>query len=86
MRIMYLPAIPIAAQSHEKCTELYLERLSANEAFRPDASVLLTAYLVWPNDEERRNSFVATSLARSSRPSAEVTADSADNSTKSIVP
>jgi hypothetical protein len=73
MRIMHLPAIPIAAQSHEECIELYFERLSANEAFRPDASVLLTAYLVWPNDEERRNSFVATSLARLSRPSAEVT-------------
>jgi hypothetical protein len=84
MRIMHLPAIPIAAQSREECIELYFERLSANEAFRPDASVLLTAYLVWPNDEERRNSFVATSLARLSRPSAEVTADSADNSTKSL--
>ena len=84
MRIMHLPAVPIAAQTHEECIELYFERLSANEAFRPDASVLLTAYLVWPNDEERRNSFVATSLARLSRPSAEVTADSADNSTKSL--
>jgi hypothetical protein len=84
MRIMHLPAIPIAAHSREECIELYFERLSANETFRPDASVLLTAYLAWPNDEERRNSFVATSLARLSRPSNEVTADSADNSTKSM--
>jgi hypothetical protein len=84
MRTMHLPAISIAAQSHEACIELYFDRLSANEAFWPDASVLLTAYLAWPNDEERRNSFVATSLARLRSLSAEVTADSADDSKKSI--
>ena len=84
MRIMHLPAIPIAAQSREECIELYVERLSAKEAFRSDASVLLTAYLAWPNDEERRNSFVVTSLAQLSRPSAEVTASSANISTKSM--
>lgn len=84
MRIMHLPAIPIAAQSQQECIELYFERLLANETFWPDASVLLTAYLAWPNDEERRNSFVATSLARLSSPSAKVTADSADNMTKSM--
>ena len=56
MRIMQLPAIPIAAQSREECIESYFERLSANEALWPNASVLLTAYLAWPNDEDRRNS------------------------------
>jgi len=84
MRTMHLPAIPMTAQSREECIELYFERLSANEAFRPDVSVLLTAYIAWPNDEERRNSFVATSLARLSRPSGEVAADSAGDSRKSI--
>jgi hypothetical protein len=84
MRTMHLPAIPIAAQSHAECIELYFERLLANTAFRPDASVLFTAYLAWPNDEERRNSFVATSLARLRSPSAETTDDSADDPKKSI--
>ena len=79
MRTMHLPAIPMTAQSREECIELYFQCLSTNEAFRPDVSVLLTAYLAWPNDEERRNAFVATSLARLSRPSGEVTANSAGN-------
>ena len=73
MRTMHLPNIPVAAQSHQDCIELYLERLEANHASWPDASVLLTAYLAWPNDEERRNSFVATHLARFRRPSVEKT-------------
>jgi hypothetical protein len=64
MRTMHLPAIPITAQSYEECIEFCAERLSANDAYRPGASVFLTAYLAWPNDEERRNSFVATYLAR----------------------
>jgi hypothetical protein len=69
MRTMQLPNIPIAAQSSEECIKLYCERLSASEARWPQASVLLTAYLAWPNDEERRNSFVATYLARFNCPS-----------------
>jgi hypothetical protein len=64
MRIMHLPEIPVVAKSSDECVKLYLERLSTNCASRPDASVLLTAYLAWPNDERRRNSFVATHLAR----------------------
>jgi hypothetical protein len=64
MRTMHLPAIPITAQSYEECIEFYAERLSANDAFWPSASVFLTAYLAWPSDEERRNSFVATCLTR----------------------
>jgi hypothetical protein len=55
-----------------------------NEARWPDASVLLTAYLAWPNDEERRNSFVATHLAHFSRPSDEVATDSRAEPKKSL--
>jgi hypothetical protein len=66
---MHLPAIPINAQSYEACIEFYAERLSANDAFWPSASVFLTAYLAWPSDEERRNSFVATCLTRFTCPS-----------------
>ncbi len=76
MRIMHLPNIPIATRSHEEYVELYWKRLSANRACWPDASILLTAYLAWPNDEERRNSFVATHLVRR-RPSDEKTSDAA---------
>jgi len=77
MRTMHLPDIPVAAaQSHEKCIELYSERLSANEARWPDVSVFLSAYLAWPGDEERRNSFVATYLARFRRASEEIGSDS----------
>ena len=65
MRTMHLPNIPIAAQSHKECIEMYSERLSANEAPLPDVSAFLSAYVAWPSDEDRRNSFVATYLARS---------------------
>ena len=77
MRTVHLPDIPLAAtQSHEKCIELYSERLSANEARWPEVSVFLSAYLAWPGDEERRNSFVATYLARFRRTSEEIGSDS----------
>jgi hypothetical protein len=84
MRTMHLPNIPVAAQSHEECTELYAERLSANEARWPDASAFLSAYLAWPSDEDRPNSFVATYLARVSRRSEEVASDSAADSKRSL--
>jgi hypothetical protein len=53
MRTMHLPGVPITAQSYEQCIQFYAERLSANDACWPGASVLLTAYLAWPSDEER---------------------------------
>lgn len=84
MRTMHLPDIPIAAQSHKECIEFYSERLSANDACWPDASVFLTAYLAWPSDEERRNSFVATYLAQISHPSKEVASSSAADSKTSL--
>jgi hypothetical protein len=66
MRTMNLPEVSLAiAQAHEKCIELYRKRLSANEARWHDMSVFLSAYLAWPSDEGRRNSFVATYLALS---------------------
>ena len=64
MRTMNLPEIPVTAQSREDCIQLYLERLSANCVCWPHVSIVMTAYLAWPNNEERRNSFVATCLAR----------------------
>ena len=62
--MMNLPKIPVNAQSRDECIQLYLERLSANCVRWPHVSILLTAYVAWPNDEERRDSFVATCLAR----------------------
>jgi hypothetical protein len=78
---MNLPEVSLAVtQAHEKCIELYSERLSANEARWPEVSVLLSAYLAWPSDEDRRNSFVATYLALSRCASEEGTNDSAADS------
>jgi hypothetical protein len=64
MRTMNLPEMPVRPASRDECVKIYLQRLPADHASWPHASVILTAYLAWPNDEERRNSFVATYLVR----------------------
>jgi hypothetical protein len=64
MRLMNLPETPVTAQSRDDCIQLYLDSLSANRVCWPHVSILMTAYVAWPNDEERRNSFAATCLAR----------------------
>jgi hypothetical protein len=64
VRMMNLPKIQVSAQSRDECIQLYLERLSANCVRWPHVSIVMTAYLAWPNNEDRRNSFVATCLAR----------------------
>ncbi len=80
MRTMHLPGVlSIAIESRDECIKLYSERLSADHAGSPMASVLLTAYMAWPNDEDRRNSFVATHLARFNGPSDEKASDAASN-------
>jgi hypothetical protein len=81
MRTMHLPRIlPIAVQSRDECIELYSKRLSAEHAGPPAASVLLTAYMAWPKDEERRNSFVATHLVRFRGASEQQTSDASPES------
>jgi len=65
MRGMNLPKLSVSANSLEQCVELYLERLSTDDFIRPDVSLLLTAYMAWPNEEAERDSFVATCQARS---------------------
>ena len=67
MRVMNLPAMPVTAKSRDDCIELYLKRLSANRSCSAHTSMLLTSYVAWPNDEERRNSFAASFLARFER-------------------
>src|SRR5262245_9662534 len=62
---MNLPELPVQPNSLDECVKLYLERLPADDALWPHVSLLLTAYLAWPNDEARRDSFVATYLAGS---------------------
>src|SRR5262245_60332854 len=65
MRFMKLPELPVGPQhSLEDCIRVYLKRLPADDALWPHVSLLLTAYIAWPNDEPRRNSCVATYLAR----------------------
>jgi len=67
VRAMNLPAMPVTAKSRDDCIKIYLKRLSANRACSAHTSMLLTSYLAWPNDEERRNSFAASFLARFER-------------------
>ena len=62
MRVLKLPDLPAAAVSGEDWMEVYWERYSANLISWPRVSVLLMAHLAWPNNEERRNSFIATCL------------------------
>jgi hypothetical protein len=62
VRVLNLPALPAAAVSGEDWMEVYWERYSANRISWPRVSMLLMAYLAWPNDEKRRNSFIATCL------------------------
>jgi hypothetical protein len=80
MRTMHLPDVPVVtAQSADECLKLYLERLSADRACWPNVSMLLTAYVAWPNDEERRNGFAATQLLRLSSSANEKTDDASDS-------
>ncbi len=69
MRIMNLPKLPTQPNSAEACIKLYVERATTDNAPLPHISVLLTAYLSWPDNEDRRDSFVATCLARLGVPS-----------------
>jgi hypothetical protein len=69
MRTMNLPELPVQPASADECVKICLQRLPADDASWPHASIILTAYLAWPNDAERRNSFVATHLVRFTRPS-----------------
>jgi hypothetical protein len=64
MRAMNLRGLPVGPSSTEDCVQLYLDRMATNHAPWLHASVLLTAYLAWPNDTSRRNSWAATYLAR----------------------
>jgi len=64
MRAMNLPALPVKALSADECVGDYLSRLSGDEAPWPSVSLILTAYMAWPNDELTRDSLVATYLAR----------------------
>ena len=64
MRAMNLPTLPIKAQSADDCVGEYLRRLPDDEPPWLNVSLLLTAYMAWPNDELTRDSFVATYLAR----------------------
>jgi len=63
MRIMNLAELPRGPNSVEECASRYAARLSADEMYQPRSSLVLTAYMAWPNDEPRRDSFVATYLS-----------------------
>jgi hypothetical protein len=75
MRVMNLPQLPLGPSSVEDCVRLCSSRVPADDALWPHVSLLLTAYMAWPNDEARRDSWVATYLARFIQNSGESTAD-----------
>ena len=64
MRVMNLPELPLGPSSVEDCVQLYLSRLPADDAPWPHVSLLLTAYMAWPNDRPQRDSWNAIYLAR----------------------
>jgi hypothetical protein len=64
MRAMKLPQLVIP-DSLDFAVGLYTSRLRSALRVSVQASAFLTAYLAWPNDEQKRNSWVATILARS---------------------
>ena len=63
MRCMNLPKLPTRPNSPKECVDLYLQRLPAHDFRWPHASLLLTAYIAWPNARAGFDSFVATFLA-----------------------
>jgi len=63
MRVMNLPELPTGPISVEECIEVYVSRLPADRALWPRLSFTLTAYMAWPNNEPRRDSFIASYLA-----------------------
>ena len=65
MRTMNLPEVPIGSSSLDGCVQLYRGRIVQDQSPMPRLSVLLTAYMAWPNNESERDSFAATYAARS---------------------
>jgi hypothetical protein len=63
MRVMNFPEFG-APDSAEAAIALYKARLQGTLSVPLPTSFVLLAYLAWPNDEQRRNSWMATSLAR----------------------
>jgi hypothetical protein len=63
MRVMNLPGLD-APDSAEAAIAFYKARLQGTFRVPLPSSFMMLAYLAWPNDEQRRNSWMATSLAR----------------------
>ena len=62
MRGINLPPLPRPPSDVEDCSTLYLSRLERGMPF-PAASLLLVAYMAWPNNEAEQNGWIATSTA-----------------------
>ncbi len=65
MRMMNIRPPASLPSSLEECVKIYLQRLRTGEAPPyPHISFLLTAYMAWPNDEPRRDGWMATNIGR----------------------
>jgi hypothetical protein len=63
--MMNIPPPASLPSSPEECVKNYLKRLRADKAPPfPHISFLLTAFMAWPNDESRRDSWMATNIGR----------------------
>ena len=62
MRGINLPPLRRPPSDVEGAGTLYLSRIGGAPPF-PEASHLLVAYMAWPNDEQERNRWMATTIA-----------------------
>jgi hypothetical protein len=66
MRVMNLPDLPAIPSSAPECDELLAQRMPAGQGPLPRLSLLLLAYMAWPNEEKQRDSWMAANLSRDS--------------------
>jgi len=65
MRMMNIQPPTSLPSSPEECVKIYLQRLRTLESRSyPQISFLLAAYMMWPNNELKRDSWMAISIGR----------------------
>jgi hypothetical protein len=63
MRMMNLAELPPGPTSPDACEQSYFKRVSAGEIPWPYVSLLMTAYLAWPNKSGLANYTTTVSLS-----------------------
>ena len=65
MRELTLPEIPPLPTSVDDCIALYCHRLRDGKTPLPNIAAILSGHMAWPNDQARRDQWMATLKARS---------------------